>query len=95
MRENLFENARESLGGIVGARPACRRLQLILARAEGTKILFVLAGTLIDKGIELEVDLVMAGSQVDNQGPTVVTALEALDKALGHAEIEQVARPGV
>lgn len=48
----------------------------------------MLAGSLVDQGVELEVDLVVAGGEVDGQAVAVAPALEAIGESLQQAELE-------
>lgn len=50
----------------------------------------MLTWPLIYEGVELEVDLVVAGGQIDDEAVAVITSLETVDEALGQAEREQV-----
>ena len=52
----------------------------------------MLARTLVDHRVELEVDLVETAREVDRERLAIVAALEAIDEAVGQAEIEQVGR---
>ncbi len=48
----------------------------------------MLARTLVDQCVELEVDLVVARGEVDGQAIAVVPALEAIDEPLRQTELE-------
>lgn len=77
------------------AGPACGGEQFIACGFERTQVGLVLPSALVDRRVELEVDLIKTAREVNRERLTVVTALEAIDEPVGQAEVEQVGRGGV
>ncbi len=71
------------------ARPSRRHSELIGRWAKGPQVVEVSAPrTLVDRGVELEGDLIRAARDVERQSPEA-PHLGALSEALRQSEIEQ------
>jgi hypothetical protein len=66
--------------------------KLVACWLERSQVGFVLPGSLVDHGVELEVDLIEAAREMDGERLSMVTTLESVDKAVGEPEVEQVGR---
>ncbi len=85
----------EPLGRIVGSRPPSSLNQLVCGRGQRTKILLVLAGSLIYERVELEVDLVQPRCEMDRQTIAELLRLDAISEPLRQSEVHQVCRSGI
>ncbi len=90
-----LEHLAESRRWVVSASPARCLEQLLAGWIESREVLPVLAQTLVDKGIQLEVDLVVPRREMHRQGIAEHLRLDTVEKAIGQAEIHKIRWAGI